>query len=181
MTDTDAARRFEEVGIERLLKSLAETVPDQAGADGTVVVGGPAEMTSQLVQRLRKQMNGRVVEDRSIAFHMSTAELRRATEDAATQATFARQNSLVAQVADLAGSGGRGALGRDRTGKALDERRVETLLLSRQFTAEHPELADFCVGAALEQDAEVEELGGDAATRLDRDGGGIGARLRFTT
>ena len=181
MTDTDAAQRFEEVGVERLLKSLAETVPSQAGSDGTVVVGGPAEMASKLVQRLRKQMNGRVVEDSSIAFHMSAAELRQATEQAATRATHSRQTTLVEQVADLAASGGRGALGRDPTGRALDERRVEMLLLSRQFTSQHPEFADFCVGAALEQDADVEELGGDAATRLDRDGGGIGAKLRFTT
>lgn len=179
-TDTDAAQRFEEVGIDRLLKSLSETVPEQAGPDGTVLVGGPAEISTQLVQRLRKQMDGRVLENSSLAFHMSKAELKKATEAAASKATLSRQDSLLGQVADLAASGGRGALGRESTQRALTERRVEVLLLSRHFASEQPEFADHCVGAALEQDAEVEELGGDPAARLDREGNGIGARLRFT-
>lgn len=181
ITETDAAQRFEEVGMERLFKRLAETIPEQAGPDGTVLVGGPAEATAQLVQRLRKQMNGRVLEDSSLAFHMSAAELKKATEEAASKATLSRQDSLLGQVADLAASGGRGALGREATQQALQERRVEVLLLSRQFAYSQPEFADHCVGAALEQDADVEELGGDAAVRLDREGNGIAARLRFTT
>ena len=181
MTDTDAAHRIEEVGVERLLKSLVESVPAQAGADGTVIVGGPAAMATKLVQRLRKQMDGRVVEDSSLAFHMSPAELRAATEASASKATLARQASLVGQVADLSASGGRGSLGREKTESALAARQVEMLLLSRQFSLDNPLFADHCVGAALEQDADVEEIGGDAATRLDSDGGGIGARLRYTT
>jgi len=181
LTDTDAARRFEEVGTERLLKSLTETVRDEAGGYGTVLVGGPAEVTAQLVQRLRRQMDGRVIEDPSLDFHMSHAELRLAAEQAAAKATRSRQDSLLDQVVNLAASGGRGALGRQATLDALDERRVEMLLLSRQFTADHAELADMCVGAALEQDAEVEECGDEPGLRLDREGAGIGARLRFTT
>lgn len=181
ITDADATQRYEEVGTDRLLKSLAASVPERAGADGTVVVGGPPEMMAQLVQRLRRQLDGRVVEDASLTFHMSAAELRRATEEAASRATLARQSDLILQVEDLAASGGRGALGREETRKALEERRVAVLLLSRQYGLDHPEFADHCVGAALDQDADVEDLGGEPGERLDRAGGGIGARLRFTT
>lgn len=180
MTDTDAANRYEEVGAERLLKSLAETVRDLAGADGAVVVGGPTEMTAAAVQRLSKSLNGRVIEDASISFHTPIAELKRKTEAAATLLSERRQGQLLDQVIDLAGAGGRGALGRQDTQRALDGRRVEMLLLSRTLGRTDPEYADHCVGAALEQGAEVEELGGDAAVKLDRKGAGIGARLRFT-
>jgi hypothetical protein len=37
------------------------------------------------------------------------------------------------------------------------------------------------VGRAFEQSADVEEVGGNAGARLDAEGDGIGARVRFTT
>jgi peptide subunit release factor 1 (eRF1) len=81
-------------------------------------------------------------------------------------------------VVDAAGAGGLAAFGREETLRALDEMRVDTLLLSRSFILQQPDLADRCVGAALAQDAAVEELSEEGAARLDR-GGGIGARLRY--
>jgi hypothetical protein len=57
--------------------------------------------------------------------------------------------------------------------------RVDTLLLSRTFIRAQPDAADQCVGSALAQDASVEELSEEGAARLDREGGGIGARLRY--
>jgi hypothetical protein len=180
MTDTDAAHRFEEVGAERLLKSVTESVRELAEADGTVVIGGTNEMTAALMQRLPKSMESRVHEDASLAFYMSPADLKRATQTAASAVRARRQDQLIDQVVDLAHAGGRGCLGRQETERALAERRVEVLLLSRRLAEEESAFADQCVGAAFEQDAEAEELKGAAADKLERLGGGLGARLRFT-
>jgi hypothetical protein len=181
ITDTDAARRFEEVGSERLLKSVVESVRELAEPTGTVVVGGTNEMTAALVQRLPRTMDGRVHEDASIAFYMSAADLKRATQSAASAVRARRQERVVDQVVELTNAGGRGCLGREATERALHERRVEVLLISRRLAEEETEYADHCVGAAFEQDADAEEVKGSAADRLDREGGGLGARLRFTT
>jgi hypothetical protein len=178
-TDTDAAQRFGEVGTDRLLKHLVDVLRDQAGNDGTIVIGGTNEVTAAVIQRLPKTVNGRVEEESTLSFYMSMPELKRATELAASAVTARRQERLVEQVADLAHAGGRGCLGRTETSRALEERRVEVLLLSRTLNEAEPESADYFVGTAFEQGAEVEEVKAAAADHLDRDGQGIGARLRF--
>jgi hypothetical protein len=178
-TDTDAAQRFGEVGTDRLLKHLIDVVKDQAGNDGTIVVGGTTEMTAAVIQRLPKAVNGRVQEDPAISFYTPMSDLKRATELAASAVTVRRHERLVEQVADLAHAGGRGCLGRAETAQALEERRVEVLLLSRTLNETEPESADIFVGSAFEQGADVEEMKAAAADRLDREGQGIGARLRF--
>jgi len=178
-TDTDAAQRFGEVGTERLLKHLVDVIREQAGNDGTIVVGGTNEMTAAVIQRLPRTVNGRVLEEPTLSFYMPVPELKRLTELAASAVTAQRHDRLIEQVTDLARSGGRGCLGRPATTRSLDERRVEVLLLSRTLNEQEPETADYFVGTAFEQGAEVEEMKGAAADRLDREGQGVGARLRF--
>jgi Bacterial archaeo-eukaryotic release factor family 10 len=178
-TETDAAQRFEEVGAARLLKHLSESVAEMAGPDGIIVVGGTSEMTAALLQRLPKSLQRRTTEHPSISFWTSTADLRRAASEAASHVIASRQKDLLDQVVENAGAGNRACLGRETTDRALTERRVEVLLLSRKLADADPEYADRCVGAAFEQDADVEELVGTVADRLDSAAHGIGARLRY--
>src|SRR5262245_17518035 len=180
-SDTDTAQRIEHEAVERLLKQVVEAVGTHAGSHGTIVVGGPAEITAAALQRLPKTMRERAIEDATISFYTPVAELKRATEAAAAAVVARRQERLVDQVVELAGAGGRGCLGRQATDRSLVERRVEMLLLSRTLEEQDPDYAERCVSAAFEQDALVEDLVGPGATHLDRDGQGIGARLRFTT
>lgn len=111
---------------------------------------------------------------------MTPAEVKEACRDAASVLRQRQQSHLLEEVVDLARSGGRGTLGKVETLRALQERRVDTLLLSRSFIQSHPDLADHLVGAAFQQGAEAEELSDGGAERLDEEGGGIAARLRYT-
>jgi len=178
-TDTDAARRFEEVGSERLLKYLTDTVTGDAGRDGIVVIGGTNEMTAALLQRLRRSLDGRIVDEPSMSFYMSVPELKRATESAAASVWARRQELLLDQVINTAAAGGRACVGNAPTQRALMERRVDVLLVSKRFGEQDPAFADTLVGSAFEQDAHVEELTGVAADRLDATAQGVAARLRF--
>jgi hypothetical protein len=180
-SDTDAAQRIEQEEVDRLLKHVVEAVGTHAGHHGTIVVGGPAEITAAALHRLPKTMRDRAIEDPTINFYTPAAELKRATEAAAAVVTARRQQRLVDQVVELAGGGGRGCLGRKATDRSLVERRVEMLLLSRTLEQSDPDYVESCVDAAFDQDAIVEDLVGPGALQLDRDGQGIGARLRFTT
>ena len=85
----------------------------------------------------------------------------------------------VAEVMDAARAGGRGTLGRQDTLAALEAMSVDTLLLSRGFIHEHPDISDHAVGLAFVQGADVEEVSGAVAEVLDGEGAGIAARLRF--
>ena len=62
---------------------------------------------------------------------------------------------------------------------ALDAGAVQELLLSQQFLERQPRETEVAVRAAFDQRSSVEVATAAAAERLDRDGGGIAARLRF--
>lgn len=176
-SDTDVSQRLERVGAERLLKQLVEIVAKNE--ESAIVVGGPPEMTAAALQRLEKPVGDRIIEDPTIDFHTSVAALERATSAARIAVLARTQTRLLAQVADFAGAGGRGCLGRRSTERALEERKVELLLLSRRWLEGDTESAERYVDAALEQNAEVEEFVGPPGEQLDRAGEGVGARLRY--
>jgi hypothetical protein len=180
-TGTDVAQRLQEAHTDRMIKQVAELIPNETGTDGFVVIGGTQEAIALTVSRLHKSMDGRVHEDATLNFDMSAADIRKATEATASQLSGKRQAALVGEVIDTSRAGGRATLGRESTERALLDRRVEVLVLSRELASRHPEYVDECVGRAFEQSADVEEVGGNAGARLDAEGDGIGARVRFTT
>jgi hypothetical protein len=178
-TGTDTAQRLHEVGSERMLKQLVDVLGGAAGRHGFVVLGGTPEMVAATASRLPKGLATRAMERPSLHFDMTLAEVKEATQTAASELTHQHQNELLENVLDAARAHGRGCLGREETERALGERRVESLLLSRRFILANADYADHCVGTAFEQGADVEELSGEAGERLDAEAGGIGAVLRY--
>ncbi|TVP56173.1 MAG: hypothetical protein EA351_08690 [Gemmatimonadales bacterium] len=179
-TGTDAAQKFLNVGSERMMKKLGEKVADAVGDGGHLVLGGTPEAVNQARTQLPGNLNGRMIEPSGLRVEMSDAEVRTALEQAASELNQSNQEKLLGEVEDLARSGGRGALGAETVEQALREARVDTLLLSRGFIRANPDYADHLVGAAFEQHAEVEELSLNGAQRLDTEGEGVAARLRYT-
>lgn len=178
-TSTDQGQRLREVAAERLRKELADLIGERSREDGIVVVGGTAEAVKRLVALLPRSLAGRVAQRSSLHLDMSAAEVREEIRSAAGDVSEQGHLALVAGVVDAARAGGKGALGREETLKALEGKRVDTLLLSRSFIQDHAAAADHAVGLAFSQAAYVEELSGEAGGRLDQEGHGIAARLRF--
>lgn len=179
-TGTDAVQKFQSAGSQRMLKQLAETLAERAGARGHLIVGGTPEAATQACGLLSETLLPRTLEVHSLRVEMTEAEVRDAIEKAASELSQSLQARELAEVVDLARSGGRGALGAEPVLKALKEARVDTLFLSRGFIRANPEYADHLVGAAFEHHAEVEELGYEGADRLDTEAEGVAARLRYT-
>lgn len=179
-TGTDAAQRFLEVGSERMLKKLMELVTESVGSDGILVLGGTPEAVAQAKGYLPQQVQDRVVVQSALRVDASDPEVRDELEKAASELNQQLQGGLLDEVVNQAKSGGRGALGPEAVEQALREARVDTLLLSRNFIRGSTDYADHLVGAAFEQHADVEELSGEGADRLDVDGEGVAARLRYT-
>lgn len=178
-TASDQARRVLEESAERMWKGAVERLTELAGHDGFVVVGGTPEAVARIEPLLPARLAERSQPAPSLHLDMSKSEVREAVSGMAGALNQRYQEELVHEVVDQARSGGKGVLGRDATVLALREMRVDTLLLSRSVLRDDPELADHSVGAALAQDAEVEEVSGPGSDRLDFEGGGMGARLRY--
>jgi hypothetical protein len=82
-------------------------------------------------------------------------------------------------LAEFAGAGGKGTVGVVPTLNALKEHSVQTLYFSRRLMETYPDLAESLVRLALQQGAEIEQLSGAAAEKLDSEYDGMAARLRF--
>lgn len=178
-TATDAAHRIIQVNSEKMVKAAVERVVERAGHHGLMVVGGTSETGAQVMHHLPKGARERAMEVPGLHLQMSDAEVKKRAEEAATGITRQLQVGLVSEVVDLARAGGRGVLGEEGVIRALLDKRVEMLLISRSFVQQQGEKADHLVGTAFGQGAEVEELSGEGAQRLDVEGDGVGARLRW--
>jgi Bacterial archaeo-eukaryotic release factor family 10 len=110
-----------------------------------------------------------------------TADVQRHLE----QLDRARDEELVRRVTDAARSGDRGALGRQETAQALEQGRVEHLLVAFELGVaagadglEGLELAEGLVSQALLTDARVTLVEGEAVQLLD-EAEGVAALLRY--
>jgi hypothetical protein len=178
-TSTDAGKRALDISFDRMLKYLVDVTTGLVGTQAFLVLGGATETVARAWPEFPKHLRARMIEVPGLYVDIGAAELKQLVERAASQLTKRYQEELLDTMVESAGPGGRACLGRDETMRALEEMRVDTLLLSRGFIRSEPARADECVGAALAQGASVEELSNGGAARLDREGGGIGARLRY--
>lgn len=178
-TGTDAAKNFLDVERERLVGRVTEEVRKEVGKDGLLIVGG-AERT---VDALEKELGDFAAERRrkrgSLNFDMSDAELQKEVEEVASDISDALQREILERLIGDARAGGDACLGEEETERALVEGRVDTLLISDSFRRDNPDRADHFEGAAFEQGANVVEVGRTVGQQLDREGGGVGALLRY--
>jgi hypothetical protein len=180
-TGVEAGRRLLEVEAERMMKRLGELAVARVGSKGVLVVGGVQESVRSLVGHLPPGHRERTIERPSATLEMSSPEAIEMIEEAASDLNRRLQEGLLIEVVDQARSGGKGALGPEAVEHALQGGRVDTLLLSRSLIQRDPDLADRFVSAAFDIHGEIEELSGDGASRLDAEGGGVAARLRYTS
>ena len=177
-TSTDAGQRAMDVSSARMARHVMGVAAELAGSHGFLVVGGVTAAVAGALQELPKQIQTRVIEAPALYVEIGDAELKQVVEGTASELTKRYQMDLLDAVIESAGPGGRACVGREETLRALEEMRVDTLLLSRNLIKDEPEQADECVGAALAQGASVEELSEEGASRLDAEGG-MAARLRY--
>ncbi len=179
-TGTDAGQRATEVSAERLHARVVQRLGELAGHEGFLVLGGTTEAVKALADEAGA-FEGRLIERPSMHMDLTEAEAMAEIESAASELTRGMQSELLEAVVDAARSGGKGCLGIQATKEALREGRVDLLFLTRGMREREGDLADRFVGTAFERAAYVEELSGESAERLDAEGEGVGARLRYTT
>lgn len=176
---TDEAQRELRAGTEAMLREAAHRLEAIAGRGGCILLGGIAETVAELERSLSERGRDRAHRVAGVDVHATPAQL---TAMAITERQVAEQERALLRVLALLDRGaarGRASVGLEPSRAALAERAVERLVVTPRFIADHPEEAEAMLRDAFGQAASVELATGAAGGRLDADGGGVAARLRF--
>lgn len=168
MLDEHRARFYRDV-IEHII-TLA------AVSDAERIVLGGSDAVHDLRAHLPEALAKRVVAVLPIPLRATPHEISAAIRPAAYAREREQEAELVQQVIDLAKAGGRAVLGRKAVLEALEAQRVETLIVSWPLT--EPALQHSLAKLALRSNATLEMVHGEAAGRLNAEGG-LAARLYY--
>lgn len=178
-TAKDLANRFLEVEADRLHQAVVERIQELVSKDGLILLGGPSETAAHLMGMLDRSLQERARVVSGLSVEDDSNRMITAVGDSASDLSRALQERILEEVLDQALSNGRGRVGTRDSRKALRENRADLLLLSSTLVESRSELAEQFVGAALDQNSDVELLVGPAAERLDEVGEGLAVRLRY--
>lgn len=164
---------------QRFYKDVADYVQSLMGEMGEprVILSGNEQAAHALHKLLPSGVKQHVVGIAPAPFHDSEAQVLAELMDTAIAHERQTESALLDEVINAAKAGGRGALGRDDVVKALDEQRIETLLLP--YPPRDTDLADELKLRAFRAGANIELLHGEPADKLASEGG-VGARLYYT-
>jgi peptide subunit release factor 1 (eRF1) len=161
--------RSVEKEVDDHLRAVAELIELRCRRDrfDRLALGGPPEIVPRLEAMLSEEVRSRLAPGR-VEVDLSSAgeaEIRAAVARLVEQDDRRRERDALERLAAGVGSGGRGAGGPEDTVSALNERRVETLLLAPGFEGE----AERCPSCGMIV------LGGDGHCPAD------GAELQHTS
>jgi stalled ribosome rescue protein Dom34 len=174
----DEAERERRVARTRMLHTLGEHVRALSPA-AAVFVGGTPQLVSEAMGTITAAGVQRVIEAPSLGARARVSEIARAVHEGLAQVQRDADSALVEELERRYADDGLGLAGAAATGRALDERSVQMLVLSETFVTAQPEVAEVFVRSALAQDALVRVVADDASRMLE-ESGGAGALLRFS-
>ena len=177
-TGHDAAQRALLEGRDRMLVQAAHRIAELAGEDGWILLGGTRRVGARLSRHLAPIAPHRVLALMTFDVHSSEAEITEAARAGASTLRDAFDANRLADIVELSGAARLGVVGAVETRRALDQRSIRDLYVTRHYLDEQAAEAEDAVRSALDQDASVEEVSGSAAEQLDRLGG-VAAGLRF--
>ncbi|MFN8417813.1 MAG: VLRF1 family aeRF1-type release factor [Anaerolineae bacterium] len=169
MLDEHRARYYREVAahIEELC---------QRHEARRIILGG-SEASAHAVQRLMpEQVANKVIAMLPVPLKLSPTEILARVLPRALEYERQQEQELVNEVINLAKSEGRGALGKNSVLAALEQQRVEMLIVP--YPVENEALAAELPLKALASSSVIELVHGEAADRLNEEGG-LAARLYY--
>ena len=178
-TATDAAEHQRLSARDHMLREVTRDLQELLKVDGAVVIGGTPDSARTLQRAIPAALASRVLVSVDLPLGSSEAEIAAAAERDARILRNARDSATVEQVLNLAASHGRGVAGAKQALAVMSTGEGQQLLITPRFLSEHPGEAEAAVEFALDHDADIEVLSGDAADVLDAKASGIAALLRF--
>jgi hypothetical protein len=178
MTGRDALERDQLAATAKLMRDVRARLATLAGKDDAILVGGIPSITHQLLDQLPEELASRTLLVDDVDIHMLKGALTPIVERGASTLRNRHDRARLEEIVDLAARDDRGTLGEVDTRRALEQRQVAELYVTKRFIDSGLADAEAAVRNALDQGSTIEEVSGAAAALLDEHGG-IGARLRF--
>lgn len=179
-TTASAARQIaQHAARRRLIREAMSLVVAAAGRDEWIVVGGTLAMAQALHGALPAHMIRRAVVARHLQPRLPTVEIIRRSSAALEPLRAESDAAAVHRLLEWTGAHTNGVVGIVATLDAIDHGAAEVLFLTRTFVTARALVAFQAVERALANRGRVARVGGEAAARLDTEGDGIGAVLRF--
>jgi len=179
VTGTEEARTRQLAAFKGLATRLSAHLAELAVNGAWIVVGGTREWARMASEALPPHVADHVSIATTLDHDATSLEIMEAAKHAASSLRATRGKALLQSLLDHSGALGRAATGLPGTQRALRASAVDLLLVSPEFVQAEADDAEEIVRAALLQGAEIEVVSGDASSRLNRDSGGVAARLRF--
>jgi stalled ribosome rescue protein Dom34 len=179
-TGADEYDRERRAAFERMRRELIARLEVLAGERAWVFVGGSGPIPATVIDALPARLRARARRISGVDGRMGRAALRAAVERTVAEASREQDEARVRELLEGRDAGRRGVTGAMAALGALQVHAVDSLLLTGDFIDREPERAESLVRQALAQGAEVEQVSGPAAERLDATGG-VAAHLRFAT
>lgn len=176
---TENAARKRQAVFNRMAGDLASRLESLAGEEAFVLIGGASEWAHHAFDSLGRKLDGRATLADSLHQDATDAQIVRAAKDAASSLRGNRGREMVESLLNRGGGHARAAVSIPEIQRGLRMNAVDLLLVSPEFIRKHQDVAEDIVRMAIEQGAAVEVPSGEGAEKLDRDTGGMAARLRF--
>lgn len=177
-TGADQAQRELRNGTTHMLAEVLEKVSQLAADSEWVVVGGIPEVAKAFLSRLPADMKGRAAQAERLDVHAKRSEVADVARETASQLRDAKDLQRIDEIHGGAARNGRGVIGSVDTRGALTQGRAREIYFTLRFLEQHAAAAEEIVQLALGNHAQVEQVSGQAAMRLD-EAGGVAARLRY--
>ncbi len=177
-TASELADRARLHARDELAKEVTDQLTRLVEGGAGALVGGVPEAMHAVLRLLPAALRERTLPLPELTLGDSEAELARAAARGASELRNRHDQARVLRLVDAAAAGQRAAVGVPESLQALALGEARELFVTPTFLAEHPADAERVIEQAIDQDAAVELVSGDAATTLDAEGG-VGLLLRF--
>lgn len=178
-TGRDRAQRARNAAIEGMVSEIVGRLAPYAARETWMIVGGSPVVARMVEDALHERFGDRLTHIPSLRIDATDAEVAAMARQAGSMLTEALDLAVINRVADSLAFTGQGVMGRLATTRALEDLRVQQLYFTHRYLEAHSEEVENAVRSALRQGADLEEVSGEAAARLN-DYGGIAATVRFT-
>jgi hypothetical protein len=168
-----------EAHLDRFLEDVARHAQEMAQKQGAgrIVLGGNEEVAHKLLKELPEKAQQMVIGVMSIPMRATPHEVLEQILPAVLDYERQREMELVEQVVNLAKAGGRGAIGKESVMHALDQQRVELLIIPWPMPDGDGLMSELPL-RIMESGGAMELVHGAAAERVKAEGG-LAARLYY--
>ena len=179
-TTASAARQIAQHSAQRrLIREALSFVVAAAGRNEWIVVGGTPAMAWELRKDLPPHLFPHAVVAPHLQRRLPAVEIVRRSSAATEPLRAASEAAAVHGLLERTGAHTSGVVGIVPTLDAIDHGAADILFLTPSFVTTHASDAAHAIERTLARRGRIARIEGEAAVRLDVEGGGIGAALRF--